>query len=199
MAKLFMNECVWSLCYISCLFFSVSFVSSNFHPNQASISHFLLILLLPQPIIISPLCFSVSPTLFLTLDLYLSVISLLSCAVSLCLIWFSFSKSCLKKSRYSVGVPNKLVACTFIPQKNKKKNIYKMTHLPAITGSFFFLPWHVKYWQAVDRCIFAAGCLKQQHRKVEEPRRKETEVKKQRCKNTVENENQSASEWGVKE
>lgn len=117
MAKLFMKECVWSLCCISCLFLSVSFVWSNFHPNQVSISHFLLILLLPQPIIIPPLCFSMSPTLFLTLDLYRSVISLLSCAVSLCLIWFSFSKSCLKKSRFSVVVPNKLVACTFIPQK----------------------------------------------------------------------------------
>lgn len=41
---------------ISTLSLSVSFVSSHFPPNQTSISHFILISQLPQPIIISPVC-----------------------------------------------------------------------------------------------------------------------------------------------
>lgn len=45
-----------SLNAISALFLSVSFVSSHFHPNQTSISQFILISQLPQPIIVSPVC-----------------------------------------------------------------------------------------------------------------------------------------------
>lgn len=136
-AKSFLKECAQRLCCVSCLFLSVSFVSSNFHPNQASVSHFILIFLLPQPIIISSLCFSES--LFLTLDLYLSLVSLVSRAVSLCLIYFSFPEPCFLKNRapFSVGVPNKLVPCTFTPHKNFLKNVDKVTHLADITAPFF--------------------------------------------------------------
>lgn len=122
-------EFVLSVNSILYLFLSVLFVSFNFHPNQASISHFSLILLLPQPIIISSVCFSVSTTLFLTLDLYLFLISLLFCEVSFCFISF---KPCLKKSRFSADILIKLVPCTCIPFKKQKTSTKGLTLHPLL-------------------------------------------------------------------
>lgn len=89
---------VLSVNSISVLFLSVSFVSSHFHPNQTSISHFILISQLPLPIIIPPVCVSQCLLLFLyfTLDLFPCDFFSTACNISLfylmlfsCLLLFS--------------------------------------------------------------------------------------------------------------
>lgn len=135
---------------ISILYLSVSFVSSHFHPNQASISHFILISQLPQPIIISPVCVSQCLLLSLYFTLDLSPCDLFSSPYSISLfhlvlfscfflpiqyILIPFCTNNVKKnSRISANAPLKLLLCTFSPPKSKK--FYKITHPPPVSGMF---------------------------------------------------------------
>lgn len=129
----------------STLFFSASFVSSHFHPNQTSISNLILISQLPQPIIISPVCapecllwvffffpplfphsWSFFPViLFLQQSISLFNLMLFSCLSRLC-VWFSFSWRLAGKR---AGFYPKIL---FLKKKKKeKKNMTTLVFSPG--------------------------------------------------------------------
>lgn len=111
-----------------------------FHPNQTSISHFILISQLPQPIIISPVCafeclllsffFPPSSLLiffpvisFLQQSISLFNLMLFSCLSRLC-VWFSFSwRLAGKRAGFYLKI--------FFLKKKKKKNITMLVFSPG--------------------------------------------------------------------
>ena len=182
---------------ISILFLSVSFVSSHFHPNQASISHFILISQLPQPIIISPVCVSQCLLLsfYFTLDLSpcdffssLYSVSLFHLVLLSCLLpffypnrmfWFHFEQGMFKKEEAKSQLIKSLW-CTFISPKSK--NSTKWLTLDLFFFSSSLTSQTVTVWWQVQICCWLS----------------ETEAKKKPKDARIQRINVSASEWGAK-
>lgn len=121
---------------ISTLFLSVSFVSSHFHPNQTSISQFILISQLPQPIIVSPvcapeclLCFFFLPHswsfslwfLFRQQSISLFNLMLFSRLSCLC-VWFGFSWRLAKKEQDFIRRQNSKKQTALLERNPEKKS-----------------------------------------------------------------------------